>query len=359
MRGDQLARQWRVLRRIEASSNGLTVAELAAREEVSLRTAYRDLEALQAAGFPLYTEKMERAQRWAFVDTYKFKVPQPFTLTELMSLHLYGDLVRVFKGTAFYDSLESLFRKVRATLSPQTLIYLERIQSTFHVGIKPYKEYGRFREILNQVNAAALERRRIEMVYQPLRRQDETLRQVDPLKIWFFEGTIYLIGFCHLRQEVRMFVVDRIKMLRVTNERFEPPPDFDLDEYMAHSFKVMHDELHTVRVMISPAWARYVGEKMWHESQKTKKLSHGGLELTFRVAGLEEIMRWVLSLGPEAHVLEPERLKEMVRESLEATLARYKMPSDAEPVISNSQIKSRGFQRSSFKRADRRRDKDT
>jgi hypothetical protein len=77
MRGDQLARQWRVIRAIEASPNGLTVAEVAQREETGIRTIYRDLEALQAAGFPLYTEKVERATKWAFIDTFKFKIP-PF-----------------------------------------------------------------------------------------------------------------------------------------------------------------------------------------------------------------------------------------------------------------------------------------
>jgi WYL domain len=54
-----------------------------------------------------------------------------------------------------------------------------------------------------------------------------------------------------------------------------------------------------VKVRISPGWARWVGEKVWHESQKARKLPDGGLELTFRVAGLEEIKRWVLGLGPE------------------------------------------------------------
>ncbi len=85
MRGDQLARQWRVIRAIEASANGLSVAELAEREETGIRTIYRDLEALQAAGFPLYNERVERSNRWAFIDTFKFKIPPPFTHNKLMS----------------------------------------------------------------------------------------------------------------------------------------------------------------------------------------------------------------------------------------------------------------------------------
>jgi hypothetical protein len=113
MSGDQLYRQWGVVRTIEASPDGLTAARIAQREETGIRTIYRDLEALQAAGFPLYTEKVERATRWAFIDTFKFKIPPPFTLTELMSLNFYKDLVPVLKGYPFYNSLDSIraFRK--------------------------------------------------------------------------------------------------------------------------------------------------------------------------------------------------------------------------------------------------------
>ncbi|MDI6753347.1 MAG: WYL domain-containing protein [Thermodesulfobacteriota bacterium] len=95
-----------------------------------------------------------------------------------------------------------------------------------------------------------------------------------------------------------MFVLDRIKMLKVTDERFDPPKDFDLNEFMRHSFKVMHDELYTVKIRISPAWARWVGERIWHESQKVAGLADGGLGIAFRVAGLDEIKRWILSIGP-------------------------------------------------------------
>lgn len=323
MRGDQLARQWRIIRSIEASPTGLTVAELAKREGIGIRTVYRDLVALQQAGFPLYTERVERASRWAFIDTYKFKIPPPFTLTELMSLHLYKDLVRVFQGTPFYDSLEELFKKVQATIPPTALAYLQRIQSVFSVGIKPYSNYGRIREILKQVSRAALERRRIEMSYHSLKRREPVLRKVDPYKIWFFEGTMYLIGFCHLRGEVRMFVLDRIKAVNVTDELFDLPEGFDLDAFMKNSFKVMHDELYEVKVRISPEWARWVGERIWHESQRSEKEPDGSLLLTFQVAGLDEIKRWILSFGPEAEVLGPEELRSRVVKDLREMLAKY------------------------------------
>ena len=143
MRGDQLSRQWRILKQIEVSKNGLTAAKIAEIGGVSLRTAYRDLSDLQLAGFPLYIEKGEKGNRWKFVDTYNFKVPQPITFTELMALHLSRDLFQVFKGTVFFESAESLFKKVQATLPPQALAYLDQIQSKFHISIKPYRRVSR------------------------------------------------------------------------------------------------------------------------------------------------------------------------------------------------------------------------
>jgi len=340
MRGDQLSRQWRILRQIEVSRNGLTIAEIAELEGVSLRTAYRDLDDLQLSGFPLFPEKSEKGNRWKFVDTYKFKVPQPFTFTELMALHLSKDLFHVFKGTVFFESLETLFNKVVTTLPPPMLDYLNKIQSTFHTTIRPYKDYKKFNNVIKKVNQAAMERRSIEIIYKPLRSKRDTHRKIDPYKIWIFDGTVYVIGFCHLRNEIRTFVVDRIRLLRLSNEKFKPPVDFDLDEFTRHSFKVMQDELYTVKVRITPAWARYIGEKIWHQSQKSRKLKDGSLELTFQVAGLDEIKQWVMGLGPEAYVEEPKKLRDMVMADMKKALFQYEgiRPAYQVPAVLENRI---------------------
>jgi hypothetical protein len=65
------------------------------------------------------------------------------------------------------------------------------------------------------------------------------------------------------------------------------------------------------------------GEKIWHESQKSCKLSDGSLELTFRVAGLEEIKRWIMGLGSEAYVEEPKKLRDMIKADLKKAFIQY------------------------------------
>jgi predicted DNA-binding transcriptional regulator YafY len=129
-------------------------------------------------------------------------------------------------------------------------------------------------------------------------------------------------------------------MLKVTDGRFTMPKDFSLGDFMRHSFKVMHDELYTAKVRISPGWARWVGEKIWHESQKVSKLPDESIEITFRVAGLDEIKRWVLSLGPEVIVLEPTQLRNMIKGELADTLSFYKGDRNLEKYVKAQYLRS-------------------
>jgi len=323
MRGEQLARQWRILRTIESRNHGITVAELAQQEGCHTRTIWRDLAAIQDAGFPLYSEKDGQKSRWSFVEGYTFHLPVPFTVTELMSLYFYRDILKIFKDTVFYDSLDELFRKVRSTLPQESLSYLRRIEQTFHIGFKPFKDYSSLKEIIKQINQAVLNLRVLEMRYYSMSSKRETTRKVDPYKVWFFNGTLYLIGWCHVHDEIRMFVLDRIRLLHVTDQRFIPPDDFDLDEYMRDAFGVIHTDVEKVVIKFDPSLERYLKENIWHPSQVFKKDQDGSVVLTMEVGGLVEVMSWVLGFGRQAEVIEPEHLRQAVAEELAATMGKY------------------------------------
>jgi len=299
------------------------VAELAQQEDCHPRTIWRDLAAIQEAGFPLYTERDGQKSRWGFVAGYSFNLPVPFTVTELMSLYFYRDILRIFKDTVFYESLDELFRKVKSTLPPESLSYLRRIEQTFHIGFKPFKDYSRFKEIIKQINEAVLKLRVIEMRYYSMSSKRETTRKVDPYKVWFFNGTLYLIGWCHVHDEIRMFVLDRIKLLHVTDERFIPPDDFDLDAYMRDSFGVIRTDVEKVVIKFHGSLDRYLKENIWHPSQVFEKDKDGSLLLTMEVGGLQEVMSWVMGFGGQAEVLEPAHLRKAVASELVATAEKY------------------------------------
>ena len=121
---------------------GKSAADLAEELDCNPRTVYRDLEALQVAGFPIYTERVDGKNLWSLLDTMKHQIPIPFNLMELMALYFSRDMMKVFKDTVFYDSLESLFNKIKTTLPKESLNYLDRIRQVLHLGIKPYKDYA-------------------------------------------------------------------------------------------------------------------------------------------------------------------------------------------------------------------------
>lgn len=322
-RGDQLGRQWQIIQLLVSARRGWSAADLAKELEVNPRTVYRDLEALQVAGFPLYTEKVEGRNLWSVLDTVKHQVPVPFSLPELMALYFGRDMLRVFQGTVFHDALDSLFHKVRTTLPPESVNYLERVERTLHVGLKPYKDYARFREMIQRAEEAARERRTLEIVYYTMSRRSEGRRRVDPYRIWFFNGTFYLVGHCHRRGEVRIFALDRIRMLSVTKERFEVPEGFDLEAFLRPSLGVFQGEPVRVRIRFAPEAAGYIREKVWHEGQAITPEADGSVVFEAEVAGLEEVRFWVLGWGSRAEVLEPEALREAVRAEARALVERY------------------------------------
>ena len=328
MRRNQLIRQWQLLQRIEACRAGFTVDEIRRDAKVSMRTVYRDLADLQAAGFPLHSEKIAEETRWCFVEGFRLKTPRPIRATELIALYLARDMLGAYRGTVFSQDLENLIETVESGLAPETRAFLADVRNLYHTAAGPWHHYGRRAEIVARLNQALCRHRTLDIAYQALSSPERTLRRIDPYGLYFNNSTLYLVAFCHRRQDLRTFVVDRISMLQTTERRFCVPVDFELKRYLADSFSVMRGPLVGVRIRISPAWARYVGERQWHSSQYIQQQIDGGIEIGFRVAGLEEIRQWVLALGPEARVLDPPELKAALRDSLARTLDQYPADED-------------------------------
>lgn len=323
MRGAQIARQWKILRLVESRRRGLTAQELSNELETDLRTVYRDLEALQGAGFPLYTERVGRSSYWRPVDGFKSNLPFPFTMTELASLHMSRDLMRVFEGTAFYESIEELFHKIRVSLTPEIIRYLDSISANLKIGFGPAKNYEAFKGIISDLSNATAEKHRVEILYQAASTGKATRRKVDPYQVWAMNGVFYLIGLCHLRSSVRTFAIDRIKSLSVLKEKFAYPKDFKLEDYLQDAFRVMRGDPKRIKVRFSPDAARVVRERIWHPSQEIREQEDGSLKITLEVPINYEIVSWILGFGSSAEALQPPELRQRLREEHLAAARNY------------------------------------
>ena len=133
-RGDQLARQWKIIQALSSARLGRSAAELAREMGCHKRTVYRDLEALQLAGFPVYTERQNGQTCWRLLDAMKETTPLPLSLTELMALYFSRGMMRTLENTFFWDAWESLFAKIKTTLPEGTVAFLEQIENSLSVG---------------------------------------------------------------------------------------------------------------------------------------------------------------------------------------------------------------------------------
>jgi predicted DNA-binding transcriptional regulator YafY len=322
MRGDQLARQWLLIQRLARSRAGVGLDELSEELGCVRRTVYRDLDALMYAGFPVTSEKRDGKAYYRFLDTFEMG-QVPFTPDELLALAFSEDLLRTLEGTVFHDSIRAALAKIRAGLGPELSGYLERLADGFRVLPGPHKRYEAFRNIIRTLNEGVLESFTLEMRYRTGRTGEETTRRIDPYKVWYHGGALYVIGLDHRSNEIRTFSIDRIQAIERTEDFFEIAEDFDFDVYTASSFGVVADPAVAIRVRFTSEWASYVDEREWHASQSTTALPDGRLELAMEVGATQELANWVLSFGGGAEVVEPTSLREEVKKSLKAGLANY------------------------------------
>jgi predicted DNA-binding transcriptional regulator YafY len=151
---------------------------------------------------------------------------------------------------------------------------------------------------------------------------------VDPYGLTFKIGAWYLVGYCHLREGIRTFALDRIKWLRVDqNARFRYPKDFDLSEWLSKGWQLQAGgEPTVVAVRFIKEVAPWISGGHWHPTQQIEKEPGGSLIFRVTVSGYEEILYWVLSFGAQAEVLEPAPLRAAVVEAAQKMVAQYTPP---------------------------------
>lgn len=312
-RNDQAVRQLIILKKLESSRLGLTLQQLAEELDLSAarhpRTLRRDLDAIELAGYPLLTERIDGSTRWKLLDGVRQAPALRFSPTELMALTLSRRLIAPLEGTAVHASLQSALSKASAALPPEGLALVQQLEGTFSVGLGPHKRYKPHRNIVERVTQAITHKTRIQMRYDSASRGRVTRREVDPYRLWYASGGLYVIGYCHVRNEPRMFAVERIKSVTPTDRPYQIPLHFDFEAFVEDSLTVMRGPRIKVELIFERTTAAWVKDRVWHPSQALKRLSGGKLRMTLTVADSRELVGWILSFGSGVRAMAPESLQ--------------------------------------------------
>jgi proteasome accessory factor C len=304
-RPDAEAQLERVLAMIPwlAMHPGIAKTDVAQRFGVSLQQLDKDLGLIMMVGVPpyspgdyidvLYDGDTVELRLAAYFDR-----PLHLTSGEGLALLAAGRMLLAVEGSDQGGPLATALRKLEAVLG------VSSVSVDFHAP-----------ELLEAVRDAAERGDRIEIDYWSAGRDDLTTRRIDPGPAFFALGEWYTDAFCHLRDDQRMFRIDRIRAVRPTGEHFEPvtgaaPP------------AVYHPRPSDPRVTIElPVGASWVAES--YPAEAVEDLPGGGQRVTLAVSEPAWLERVLLRVGPSARVVSPDAFEGVGAAAAERILIRY------------------------------------
>ena len=283
-----------------AIGNPVAATEVLVNEARLAQTEWLDLleamAAFQEAGAALAVEEADAA----YASALGFML-----LASALALVLGG---RMLAGHASADLANAAARavaKIVAIVSDETQCRLRDVEAAIDVapalGIRQRLDLDS--EPIAQLRQAVQERRVVSLRYFGRNRGDQTVRQVEPLRLQYASGAWYLTAYCRLRRGERTFRLDRIEEIRLEAEPFRP----------RQSEKHQTDPGVDVVARFRGTAARWVNEQQ-HWSYVGETQTEDGPAFRYRPGSLDEIAPWLLGWGASAEVLAPPELRERMRE---------------------------------------------
>jgi predicted DNA-binding transcriptional regulator YafY len=317
MRNAEVIRQWKILKTIEAG-RWTSAGDLASAYGVTERTIRRDIEALQEAGFPLYDDRQDGRKVWKLVEGYRQRLTQSFTLSELAALYFGKNLLSFLGGAPFAQDLESAFAKIREALPARSLPYLARIQELFSARPDPWKDYSKKQDVISGLIDAILHQRQARIAYFSFNSKRTKEYTIDPYRLVYYRGGLYLYARAHEYDEVRTFAVERVQKMEAGEASFEIPKDFSVSEYARGAFGIAGGKPEAIELVFAAPMASYIRERVWHESQQIEDRADGGVTLRLDVAPGWELKSWIKGFVPHVKVVRPAHLREEIGGELKA-----------------------------------------
>lgn len=279
-----------------------TAPELAEKFEVSVRTIYRDLDAISTAGIPIYAAQGKGGGIFLMQDFVLDKSLLSQQEKEQILMALHGLSVTENNQT------DELLTKLGGMFQMRNTDWIEVDFSDWHKNTVKA-------ELFNQIKNAIFSRRKIEFTYFS-GEGGGTVRTVEPIKLVFKSKDWYLYGFCLLRNDFRFFKLTRIKDLEILPETFERKAG----NTPAPKTTIQSEPLIPVKLKFSPAAAF----RVWDEfTDAVSKDEQGNLYVT---ADLPEkmLLSYILSFGDTVEILEPDALRYDMKEKLTRMAEKYK-----------------------------------
>ena len=324
-RNQEVTRQWSILRTLDSQRTGVHIKDLARTLGVTDRTIRRDIAALLEAGFPLYDETRDLRTYWKIDEKLFQRLSDVgLSLAELSALYFGRTVLQCLVGPPFRDDIASALGKIAKVLPRQLRDELDRVNSAFTVKGDPASLSGtkEYRQRVTHLVNAILGHRRVELLYFSMASGREKAYLVEPYRLVFGDGALYLRAFVPEYKDIRTFAVSRMRAVSPREETFTPQPEVG-DDPFRHSIGIHTGPPMAVELEFDARVARYVQERSWHASQRVSSLPDGKVRLHLNVSDDLALRSWILGFGCNVRVVTPASLAEWMVEELEQMRTAY------------------------------------
>lgn len=288
-------------------------AEIADRFNISLRTVYRDVKALQEAGVPIGAEA---GTGYYIVEGYHLP-PVMFSKEEAAALLTGEKLMEQFSDHSNRKQFSLAMEKIRSVLRGTEKDYLESLDENIAVlrYRPPNLEAEQFpNRFLTEIQQALGMNQVISMEYCSIQEEVATKREIEPVGIFHMSANWHLIAFCRLRQGYRDFRVDRIRKLSVLPTHYHKNKHLSLPEYLEQQRQRNKEDTYLIKIAIDNDVMRYLREQKYYYGLMDEKVNGDRTELTFLQSHLGHFARWMIMLGNHVDIIQPQELRTAVGE---------------------------------------------
>jgi predicted DNA-binding transcriptional regulator YafY len=309
----------------------MTAQRLASILGVSPRTIYRDIDALSLAHVPIAMD-YGPGGGYYLPANYHFDAAI-FTREEAVSLVLGVDMAGTYSLFADDDGLHRALFKLEAALPEEYRADIQAAREHILFDTTAWDGDAPGGAYLESIRSAVLEARRLEVLYPTTPRSGmPCLRwlRLDPYGLVYKglmsrqmrTGVWYLVAFCHASQQIETFRVGYIQDLRLRPERIQPRPDFDLQTYWKQARQHLEEKQEplALTLRVKPS-ARH---RLRGNYSVLREEADGSALVRVQRESLQEAVAYALSLGSEAVVLNPARVRAAVLSAAEEIVALYR-----------------------------------
>lgn len=296
----------------------VTAGEIADRFDISKRTVYRDIRALEEAGIPIGSEA---GVGYFIVDTYHLP-PVGFSKEEASALLIANKLTEKLTDKTLQENLRSALYKIRSVLNASEKEFVENIDRHIEVySSSPILGDSIPEKIMDTILKGIDQKQSLQLSYSSLSRNEDTMREVEPLGICHYSFNWHLIAYCKLRKDYRDFRIDRIKSLELTGVHFSQENKPSIRDYFDNlSF---NDEVFLVRLLFSKSILSEINQSKFYFGFIGEKDLGDQLEMSFLSNSLDYIGKWIITLLDHAEIIEPQTLKDHVQGLVKKLQIKY------------------------------------